>query len=374
MNILEFCFSNAWGGLEIYVTTFANEFKKRENNIIGVVNSNSRLEAAFRNNSIEQLAVDKKIKYLDLVTAIKTRSFLNKKNIDIIHIHQSKDLSTAILLNKLLKSSKIVFTQHMDSKYNKKDLYHKWIYNNLDHVVSMTESMKQNHITHTPVRESQISVIYSGIDLERFASHKSVDKKSFLLKNNIPQDKIIIGTVGRLDKLKNQELLIDAAKLLVEKNPNIYFIIIGDETDSITGKGYKQKLVDKIRYLGIDNSVSFFGFTNNIENYFDVMDIFVLPTDKESFGYVLIEAMAKGIPVLATNQGGPKEIIIDNKNGYLFDPNNVSDLTEKLLLLINDSTLRGDMGEASKKIAKSRFDVNVTIDNYIKLFERLLKD
>ena len=374
MNILEFCFSNAWGGLEIYVTTFANEFKNRGNNIFGVVNSNSRLEAEFRNNSIEQLAVDKKIKYLDLGTAIKIKSFLNKKKIDVIHIHQSKDLSTAILLKKLLKSGKIVFTQHMDSKYNKKDLYHKWIYKNLDHVVSMTESMKQNHITHTHVRESQISVIYSGIDLERFASHKSVDKKSFLLKNNIPQDKIIIGTVGRLDKLKNQELLIDAAKLLVEKNPNIHFIIIGDETDSITGKGYKQKLVDKIRHFGIDNSVSFFGFTNNIENYFDVMDIFVLPTDKESFGYVLIEAMAKGIPVLATNQGGPKEIIIDNKNGFLFDPNNVSDLANKLLLLINDSTLRRDMGEASKKIAKSRFDVNVTIDKYIKLFERLLKD
>lgn len=263
----------------------------------------------------------------------------------------------------------------MDSKYNKKDLYHKWIYKNLDHVVSMTESMKQNHITHTQVRESQISVIYSGIDLERFASHKSVDKKSFLLKNNIPQDKIIIGTVGRLDKLKNQELLIDAAaKLLSEKKTNIHFIIIGDETDSITGKGYKQKLVDKIRYLGIENFVSFFGFTNNIENYFDVMDIFVLPTDKESFGYVLIEAMAKGIPVLATNQGGPKEIIIDNKNGYLFEPKNESDLANKLLLLINDSTLRRNMGEASKKIAKSKFDVNVTIDKYIKLFERLLKD
>ncbi len=124
--------------------------------------------------------------------------------------------------------------------------------------------------------------------------------------------------------------------------------------------------------MGLKKSISFIGFTKNIENYFDIMDIFVLPTDKESFGYVLIEAMAKGKPVIATNQGGPKEIIVENRNGYLIEPKNFIELSEKLSSLISDQELRIKMGQESKIITNEKFDVNVTIDNYIRLFNRVI--
>ncbi|MCJ7552751.1 MAG: glycosyltransferase family 4 protein [Ignavibacteriaceae bacterium] len=375
MNILEFCFSNAWGGLEIYVGTFAKQFKKRGHNVVGIVHSDSRLEAEFRNNSIECSSIKQNSKYLDFITAKKIKSYIAERKIDIIHVHQSKDLSTAILIKKILKPCKIFFSQQMDSRYNKKDLFHRWVYKNLDYIVTMTNDMRLNHINHTPVKDSQIYTIYNGIDLERFSLHKSIDKERFLIKNNIPSDKIIIGSVGRLDSLKNQELLVDvAAKLNNEKKYNIHFIIVGDETDSVTGKGYKEKLIAKIKNYGIEDYFSFFRFTDKIEDYFDLMDIFVLPTDKESFGYVLLEAMAKGKPVIASNQGGPKEIISENINGFLFEPKNVFDLAEKLLLLINDANLRRAMGEESKNIVKTKFDVNATIDNYLKFFENTLND
>ncbi len=373
MNILEFCFSNAWGGLEIYVGTFAKQFKKRGHNVVGIVNSDSRLEAEFRNNSIECFAIKQNSKYLDFITAKKIKFYIAEKKIDIIHVHQSKDLSTAILIKKILKPCKIFFSQQMDSRYNKKDLFHRWVYKNLDYIVTMTNDMRLNHINHTPVKDSQIFTIYNGIDLERFSSHKSIDKEKFFIKNNIPSDKIIIGSVGRLDSLKNQELLVDvAARLNNQKIHNIHFIIVGDETDSVTGKGYKEELIAKIKNYGIEDYFSFFRFTDKIEYYFDLMDIFVLPTDKESFGYVLLEAMAKGKPVIASNQGGPKEIISENINGFLFEPKNVFDLAEKLLLLVNDANLRRAMGEESKNIVKTKFDVNVTIDNYLKFFEYAL--
>lgn len=261
----------------------------------------------------------------------------------------------------------------MDSRYNKKDLFHRWIYKNIDQVVCMTENMKLNHLAHTPIKEYQISTIYNGIDLNKFNSISTIDKSDLLIQNNIKSGKIIIGTVGRLDSLKNQELLIDAAVILInDKKINLHFLIIGDETESITGKGYKRKLIEKSQQYGIEESISFIGFTKNIENYFDIMDIFVLPTDKESFGYVLIEAMAKGKPVIATNQGGPKEIIVENRNGYLIEPKNFIELSEKLSSLISDQELRIKMGQESKIITNEKFDVNVTIDNYIRLFNRVI--
>lgn len=375
MNILELCFSTAWGGLEIYVNTFVTEFTKRNNNVICIVRLNSKLEEEFKNNKVEFISVNPKLKYLDFITAYEIKTKLHNKRIDIIHVHESKDLSTAIILKKLLKSPKIVFSQQMDSRYNKKDLFHRWIYKNIDQVVCMTENMKLNHLANTPVKESQISTIYNGIDLKKFNSISTIDKSDLLKQNNIKTGKIIIGTVGRLDSLKNQVLLIDAAAILInDQKLNIHFLIIGDETDSITGKGYKRKLIEKSQQYGIEESISFIGFTKNIENYFEIMDIFILPTDKESFGYVLIEAMAMGKPVIASNQGGPKEIIIAGKNGFLFEPKNITDLSKKLTLLINDHKLRIEMGQESRKIANEKFDVNVTIENYLRLFNRLIKN
>lgn len=373
MNILELCFSTAWGGLEIYINTFATEFKKRNNNVICIVRLNSKLEEEFRKNNVEYFSVNPKLKYLDIISALEIKAKLSNKRIDIIHVHESKDLSTAIILKKLLKYPKLVFSQQMDSRYNKKDLFHRWIYKNIDQVVCMTENMKLNHLAHTPIKEYQISTIYNGIDLNKFNSISTIDKSDLLIQNNIKSGKIIIGTVGRLDSLKNQELLIDAAVILInDKKINLHFLIIGDETESITGKGYKRKLIEKSQQYGIEESISFIGFTKNIENYFDIMDIFVLPTDKESFGYVLIEAMAKGKPVIATNQGGPKEIIVENRNGYLIEPKNFIELSEKLSSLISDQELRIKMGQESKIITNEKFDVNVTIDNYIRLFNRVI--
>lgn len=375
MNILELCFSTAWGGLEIYVTTFVYEFAKRNHKVFGVVRINSKLEDEFIKNNFEYFTVHPKLKYLDFITAFKIKTKLSNKSIDIIHVHESKDLSTAIILKKLLKNPKIVFSQQMDSRYNKKDLFHKWIYKNLDQVVCMTDNMRLNHLAHTPVKDFQISTIYNGIDLKKFNTNSNTYKSDIYKQHNIPIDKIIIGTVGRLDSLKNQELLIDAAAILMnEKKLDLHFLIIGDETDSITGKGYKQKLIDKSKQFGIEKFISFIGFTKNIENYFEIMDIFVLPTDKESFGYVLIEAMAKGKPVLATNQGGPKEIIENGRNGFLFEPKSINDLSEKLTLLIRNKELRLNMSKEAIKIAQEKFDVNVTIDNYLKLFNRIKKN
>ena len=100
MNIIELSFSKAWGGLEIYVGVFAKEFAKRGHKVIGVVLPNSKLEAEFKNNSIEYIALKPKLKYLDFITAKKINSFIGEPNFGIIHVHESHNLSTAILFCK----------------------------------------------------------------------------------------------------------------------------------------------------------------------------------------------------------------------------------------------------------------------------------
>jgi len=373
MNILELAFSTSWGGLEILVSEFSKRFHQQGHNIIAVIEPNPRLENVLRNNEIEYLVLRPHFKYADLLTAWKIKKYIKDLKIDIIHTYLSKDLSTAILLKKLLKSGKVVFTQQMDSRYNKKDLFHRWIYNNLDQVVSCTEDMKKNHIEHTLVRKDKISVIYNGVDLCRFNKDKSFDKISFLKKNNIPENKIIIGTIGRIDRLKNQNLLVDVAYDLVKKYKNkLHFIFVGEETDSVTGWGYRKELETKIEKKRLGNYFSIFDFSEQVENYFSILDIFVLTTPKESFGFVLLEAMALGKPVLGSNLGGPPEIIQDEANGYIFNPENIEDLYNKLSMLISNKALIDSMGKKSIKIVNSKFDLNKIIDDYLKTFENIL--
>src|SRR3990172_9626059 len=197
MNILELAFSPAWGGLEMLVCEFSKRFRKRGHNVIGVIEPNPRLENILRTNQIEYLVLKPGLKYFDLSSAWKIKRYMKDRKIDIIQTYLSKDLITAILLKKLLRSGKVIFTQQMDSRYDKKDLFHKWIYKNLDQVVSCTNSMRNNHIEHTPVRKDKISVIYNGVNLSRFNKDKKFDKINFLREKNIPENKVIIGTIGR---------------------------------------------------------------------------------------------------------------------------------------------------------------------------------
>ena len=116
---------------------------------------------------------------------------------------------------------------------------------------------------------------------------------------------------------------------------------------------------------------SFFEFSDEVEKYFSVLDIFVLTTPKESFGLVLTEAMAMGKPLIASNRGGPVEIIQDGINGFLFEPDDVEDLISKLSNLISNENLRIDMGKKSKEIVKQKFDLNKKVQEYLDLFKRL---
>ena len=372
MNILELAFSNAWGGLEMLVGTFSERFSNKGHDITAVIEPNERLEEIFIKNNITYFKIKPKLKYADIFTAGKVVSFLKDRKIDIIHVHISKDLSTAVWIKKKLKQGKLVFTQHMDSRFNKKDLFHRWVYKNIDHVVSITNSMRENHLAHTPVSGDKISVIHNGIDLSRFSKDTSFNKQEFFRENGIPEDKIIIGTIGRLDRLKRQSLLVESAEKLVKDFSNTHFIFVGEETDSVTGRGYRQELQKMISDKGLEEYFSIFQFTPEIEKFFSILDIFVLTTPKESFGLVLLEAMSMGIPVLGTNLGGPPEIIQDGKNGFIFNPDDHVDLTEKLSIILSDNDLRNDFGYNSIEIVKKNFELGKKIDNYLEIFERML--
>ncbi len=372
MNILELIFSPAWGGLEILVGVLAQRYCEKGHNVIGVFSPNPNLEKVFRSNNIQYKIIKPVSSYADILTAIKIKKYLAGTKIDIIHVYKSQDMSTAILLKKIIKDGKVIFAQQMDSVFKKNDFFHKWIYKNLDAVICITEGMKKNHLENTPLQSEKTFVVYNGTDLQRFNKNIDFDKQNFLKQNSIPTNRLIIGNIARLDRLKNQKLLVEvASKLISGFKDKIHFIIVGDETDSKSGKNYKNELIKIIKEKELEDHFSIFGFSDEVEKFFAIIDIFVLTTIKESFGLVLLEAMAMSKPVIASNRGGPPEIIDHGVNGLLFDPDNKEELVTQLARLISDEELRISMGEKSVEIVKNKFDLDKSVNEHLKIFKKI---
>jgi glycosyltransferase involved in cell wall biosynthesis len=295
----------------------------------------------------------------------------------------SGDLSTAVLAMlfsagyfHLFKHSswrrrqcKIVFSQHMDTRYRKKDLFHRWIFRHIDTIITVTEAMKWNTLKYTPASHNQVVCIYNGVDRAIF---HPVNGNEIREKYNFSPDIYIIGLVGRLDRLKKQELLVEAAPTVLEKFPNTLFIFVGEETDSITGRGYKEELIKRIEEKRLQKYFVFWGFSDNMAEITGLFDIAVLTTPKETFGMVLIEAMAMGIPVIGTNAGGVPEIIEDWGNGLLFEPDNAGELSECISTILGDKELRKSMGKAGIKRISDLFDLDKKMQEYERLMYALL--
>jgi glycosyltransferase involved in cell wall biosynthesis len=165
---------------------------------------------------------------------------------------------------------------------------------------------------------------------------------------------VIIGAAGRLSPEKGQKFLVEMAARL--KQHHIPFTLL------IAGEGpLKHELKKLIREAGLDDQVIFTGFIENIKAFMSTIDIFVLPSLWEGFGYVTVEAMACRKPVVAFRVGSNPEIILDSITGYLVKGYDVAALSEKMNLLIGDPMLRESFGKAGRKRVEEVFSMSRSV-------------
>jgi glycosyltransferase involved in cell wall biosynthesis len=179
----------------------------------------------------------------------------------------------------------------------------------------------------------------NGFDLSRFSPNNISDNEKQNLKHELSiVDNFIFGFVGRLVDEKGIQELYDAFSCLYNENDNIKLLIVGGvELASVKDKS----LLDKMKN---HPGILLVGVQSNIPLYLSIMDIFVLPTWREGFGNVLVEAAAMGIPVISTLVTGCKDAVSDGYNGILVPAKNVEELRRKMLLLYNDNVLRNKLG------------------------------
>lgn len=221
-----------------------------------------------------------------------------------------------------------------------------------------------------PKLREKSKIIYNGLD--RSLSFSSLKEKTQLRKNlfkSINESSILIGLVGRINKHKGQHLLLNVFdKLKKDGVDNIYLLFIGSTIKSQTF--LLDELKEKIKSKNLQGFVKIIDFQKEIWSFYDALDIVSVPTtDPEPFGLVAVEGMLSKKPIIASNHGGLKEILVHNETGLLFHPNSESDLKKSIITLIENRELITIFGEKGEKRAKFEF----SLDKYITDFKTLYK-
>jgi D-inositol-3-phosphate glycosyltransferase len=362
------CFSHSLGGLELSTLRLAKAMSKKGNSLLLIVPPSSPLRQRAMEAGLKVEVMEPRWKYGDVFTAFRLGRVLKENRVDVLVLMQSKDIHLASIGSLMATNTKLVFYQQMDSGYDKRDPFHTWVYSRLSGWVSLTEGMRKNVLTFTRMPAEKVDVVPLGIDLREFdpANHTRSEARAFFkLPKNVP----IVGVLGRLDPQKGQEVLLRAVPAIAKKHPKAHFVIAGDETAGESG--YKSRLEEVRRTLGLEQRVTFLPFTNDVPRLLAALDLFVLPSYSETYGLVVIEAMAMKRPVIATNAGGVPEIITHAKTGLLVQPRDPDALRRAIHSLLTNATLRSTIIRSARTEVLQRFDFNDCVDKLLRSLDAL---
>jgi sugar transferase (PEP-CTERM/EpsH1 system associated) len=235
------------------------------------------------------------------------------------------------------------------------------VYRAASAVAVVTNDLRNYHAAQAWWEPDAIKVLYNGVDGQEFCPHPEV-RDGVRRKYGIPSDALVLGSVGRLTILKDFSTLLKAAEALAPEAPNLRVLLVGAGPELARLQSYATNSSP------LAGRVTFTGAAEGVADLLNAMDIFVLPTLMEGMSNTLLEALAVGLPAVATRVGGNPEVVAEGECGYLFAPQDVPELVSQLRTLLRDSRRRADFGKAARERALQNFSLEQMLRRYRDLY------
>jgi len=310
--------------------------------------------------------------YVNLKTLGCLASFIRKHQISLIHAHSPATYFLGIILS-IVTRSKILIHVHGSLR---EDVENNHLFKRLarlfffkffvNHFVVVCQPLAKELCHDYFIKNKKITLVENGIqDMSDIPTDTKI-KQELLAKYNLENNLVIIA-VGRLTKVKNHCLLVEAAKR-IKKETDFKFKVL------LVGEGpLREKLKKQIRQNHLDQDVYLTGaFSHDkIKTIISLADIFTLTSLYEGTSISLLEALSLGIPSVVSDVGGNKQVI-NNKAGVVFESNNVDDLTNKLIGLMKNDQLRAKISYAGRKRFLKKYNASSTATKILSLYDNLL--
>lgn len=329
MKIMYLLFSFTVGGTEKLVSDMCNEMATRGNDVfLYIVNDyySDQFLKTLNNNIHLELQNRKAGSGEKIHTIFHIAKYIKRNGIEVVHCNSLYSPELLILKPYYFSHTKVVHTIHDVGQYGTLPKWKIILRNYLcDSFIAISTCVK-NDVINAGANPRKVRVLYNAINIEKYKMHS---KKKFNNKH------VIIGNVARImPEKKGQDILIDALAILKNKYPEILCKFAGGY-DLQHEEAYK-KLEQQVKDLHLCDNVEFLGNISDVPGFLKTLDLFVLPSRFEGFGISLIEAMAMGIPCIASNLDGPAEIIGNNERGFLFEVGNAQALAKKMDYMIDN--------------------------------------
>lgn len=237
----------------------------------------------------------------------------------------------------------------------KKDFLHRWIYDRLTYVLTLTDWQQEALSPFLPIPRRKYKTIPNFVDCSVF--HPKWYNDDYRYQLGFTKDNFVIGVIGRIDEQKGQLELIEGFAKIKDEYANAQLIIVGEPTiGEIKQENYFKKLQATVSKFKLESRVHFKGFQKETQKLTANFDLFVLPSHRETFGFVVVESMASGTPVLGTNAGGVPEILGKGEFGYLCEPKNPDSIADQLVYILNNPEERKLKAEKALQRVRSFYD------------------
>ncbi|MBI5727996.1 MAG: glycosyltransferase family 4 protein [Ignavibacteriales bacterium] len=296
------------------------------------------------------------------------KKIIKKNEVDLVHCQEYKSNLMGFLVHAFM-GIPVITTAHgwvgCNWKVKLYETIDAFVIRFFAKIIAVSKGMEEV-LKKKKVPVGKIKVIYNGID-EKEAKVMVTDAtvSAYKKKLSIPPDACVVGTVGRLSVEKGQDDFIRAAAEVLRTDAHVYFIVIGDGP-------YRDELKKLMRKLSLEKQIIFTGFQKNIPVLLAVMDIFVLPSRRETFGLVLLEAFFMEKPVVCTPVGIAGEIVVDGKNALLSKVNDSKSMSQAILKLVKDKTFAAQLGGNAYQSAKECFSAEEMAQQYAQLYAEMI--
>jgi glycosyltransferase involved in cell wall biosynthesis len=348
-HLVQVTTSTGWGGRETLPLAIHNLRLKSGRNSHFIIASGTPLRKYTR-ETLNVIATAPGRLALARSLRMVLRRFRKATLSPLVLSHYTRDLPAirAALLGD--RRIPLVLVKHVGPGSSKRDLLHRFVYRRIDRLLSVSEYNRAKCERVYPLDPSRTGVWYPGVDVRRF-TYDPDSRRRLRAAAEVDDETLVLGYLGRITPNKGYEDLLDATARLRPMLPSLQLWFGGSAADS--ERWYEDDLRARVASLGLDSTVSFCGWQERGEEFLSAIDLFVVPSRRETFGLTTVEAMACKRPVVGFNISGTAEIVADGSSGLLADPSGdaIANLVDAIQSLLRTPERLRAMGKQGRQRA-----------------------